>query len=120
MSRWLMAAVVVVVLAGEAPTASGQFYDGNSLHEDCQARGDAALMEEASCLGYVAGIFDLLFVLNSGELGGAIVQFCYPKNGTQGQMRDVVKLWLETHPEKRHEYGAKLVVIALNEAFPCE
>jgi hypothetical protein len=40
-----------------------------------------------------------------------------PKDVEAGQIRDVVKLYLEKHPELRHEIAPMLIRDALLEAF---
>jgi hypothetical protein len=42
-----------------------------------------------------------------------------PESVTQGQMVDIVKLWLRDHPHKRHLSAESLIVAALKEKFPC-
>jgi len=38
---------------------------------------------------------------------------------TAQQLRDIVKLYLRGHPEKRHLPASDLVTAAINENFPC-
>lgn len=45
--------------------------------------------------------------------------FCFPKNVTKGQAMDVIKQYLEKHPEERHQNASDLLLIALKEAWPC-
>jgi hypothetical protein len=46
---------------------------------------------------------------------------CWSDNRvTVGQLMDVVKLWLEKNPGKRHFSAPSLVAAALSEAFPCQ
>jgi hypothetical protein len=44
--------------------------------------------------------------------------FKVPSNVEAGQIFDVVKNYLEKHPEKRHQSASSLVMMALKEAFP--
>jgi hypothetical protein len=69
---------------------------GNALTEDCQK-------SEAFCKGYVMGV----------AVGAQIEQespLCLPNAVTGTQQKDVVKLWLRQHPEKRH-LGAGFLVL---------
>lgn len=45
---------------------------------------------------------------------------CIPAEVTNGQSVDVVKKYLESNPETRHEYMGNLVIKALNKAYPCK
>jgi hypothetical protein len=44
---------------------------------------------------------------------------CIRDGVTVTQIADVVKLWLQKHPENRDYAAAGLVAAALEEAFPC-
>jgi Rap1a immunity proteins len=65
-------------------------------------------------LGYVAAIADA-----SGQRGVEGRRTCAPPNVTLQQDVDVVKRYLEMHPEQRQYVAEGLVALALSEAFPC-
>ena len=98
---------------GEARAAA--FEDGNELFQNCQSdeepegtkQGDAS---RGLCLGYVLGAYDA---------GGKNYAICVPVGVTAAQVKDVVRHWLQSHPEKRHLPAAGLVLDALLEKFPC-
>ena len=115
MTRWIAAAVVVLVLvlAGEARAAS--FVEGNDLHEWCENEGAG---NQSACAAYVMGIADVItFIKIEGDFKS---RACFSKQMTSVQLADVVKRWLEQYPEYRHYSAAGLVGSALAEAFPCE
>ena len=114
MTRWIVAATVVLVLAGEARAAlRTSWTDGNDLHKWCS---DQASVHQAACIIYSTAIAD---VMVTGPVSGW--RACFPEAGTQRQQfGDIVSRWLERHPEKRHLSAEGLVAQALSEAFPCE
>ncbi len=67
------------------------------------------------CVGVVTAIADTLATY--GVYG---FRACFPAHSTRGQAEDVVKRYLDQHPEKRHYVAADLVAMALAEAFPCK
>ena len=111
----LAAATAAVALACLPASAQGArfFYTGNELWSLCSGKSDYA---SGVCIGFVAGVADTLAV-GTGILG--LGRACFPEQVTEGQARDVVKRYLEQHPERRHYTAANLVAEALVEAFPC-
>src|SRR5688500_17634980 len=70
--------------------------------------GDAMTVFRAgNCVGYVWGV--------AGALDGS--SFCLSKGVQQRQVIDVVKRWLDDHPEVRHFAASCLVAEALKEKF---
>jgi hypothetical protein len=45
--------------------------------------------------------------------------FCFPKGVEGPQIVDVIKRWLDEHPEVRHYSASSLIAEALKEKFPC-
>jgi hypothetical protein len=69
------------------------------------------------CAGFVVGIADAMSNV-TGVLGR---RACIPLPAVpRGQVIDVVKRYLEQHPETRHDSAVSLVAQALSEAFPCK
>jgi len=48
-----------------------------------------------------------------------IKYYCVPPNVENGQVIDVVKVYLRDHPETRQYSAPTLVMLALKEKFPC-
>ncbi len=113
MTRWLMATVAVLVLAGEA--RGDGWTTGNVLHEWCSGE---TVWHQRMCAGFVSGIADSMVNAPVWEWSTCFPPF--PNTVTRGQLTDIVKRWLEQHPENRHLGAAGLVTAALSEAFPCE
>ncbi|WP_425417023.1 Rap1a/Tai family immunity protein [Oricola indica] len=97
-----------------ANKASASFYDGNELIKYCRA--DDATAGSWFCMGYIASVID---VVESST--GITERFpvCLPGNVKLGQIVDVVKKYLETHPEIRHQPAAYLTIDALQEVWRC-
>ena len=106
----IRAALVFLVFSLWAAEALSAFYDGNALFADCEKGDENNPTEWGICMGYTIGLADAFDER----------MFCVPPNAKQGQVTDVVKLWLRDHPEKRHSAGSSLVLNALKEKFPCE
>lgn len=72
-------------------------------------RGDA--FDSALSIGYIEGVGDSLKAADA---------ICPPTGSTRGQGMDVVRKYLDSHPESRHLNGAVIVTAALKSAFPCK
>lgn len=122
MSRWLMAAVVMLVLAGEARGEwTTGWTTGNDLHRWCSSDGDnEGSWEQAVCSGYIIGVADEM--VNSGNplQNPGNWAACIPVGVSRLQIRDIAARHIDQHPEFRHLLAHWLVERALAEAFPCE
>jgi hypothetical protein len=87
-------------------SAAAGFWDGNKLLSDINSETYSG---KALALGYVIGVHDSFDTL----------LFCTPENSSQGQLRDVVKKYLENNPASRHKSADVLIVNALQQNFPC-
>lgn len=87
-------------------TSQAQYQSGNDLYGDLIGRTDA---EQMFALGYVVGVVD------------AYIQkeVCVPQNVTQGQLAEVVTLFLAGRPQIRHQPADVLVVLAVRQHWPC-
>ena len=87
-------------------TAQAQYQSGNELYSDLIGRTDA---EQMFALGYVVGVVD------------AYIQkeVCVPQSVTQGQLAEVVKQFLGSRPQIRHQPADILVVLAVRQHWPC-
>ena len=112
-SRAILVAVVFSALvAGGQATA--EIIDGNKLLADCQDGDNPNARESTTkwgtCFGYISGVADALVPAGL---------YCMPGGATAGQIAEVVKLYIQNHPEKRYMSAPKLTVDALSERFPC-
>jgi hypothetical protein len=62
-----------------------------------------------ACVGYIWG------ATSTAAQAGSI---CL-KGAQANQLIDVIKQWLQTHPEIRQNSASSLVIMALMEKFPC-
>ncbi len=99
---------LLLALALVAGSAHAEFWNGNDLLEKMTGTN----MEQIMALGYVMGVFD-------SQRSSTI---CPPTNSgiTAGQMRDVVKNYLERNPQHRHHTGDLVTVVALATVWPCK
>jgi len=95
--------------------AVANFYDGNKLHdfmrdyELLEAKSPDADMKNAFFYaGYVAGISDAYNDL-----------ICKPENTQLGQLWGVVAKYLKAHPERWNRPASELILVALQDAYPC-
>jgi Rap1a immunity proteins len=105
--------ILLFLWLGQVTPVRAAFKDGNDLHNACQQTQEG--IEGLYCMGYIVAIADVL------ESGSSINGFraCLRQNMRAGQVVDVVKRWLQDHPQDR-DYGAPgLVAAALQDAFPC-
>jgi Ssp1 endopeptidase immunity protein Rap1a len=67
-----------------------------------------------ACLGYVVAAAE---IADGGYLQGH--RTCIPKGITEGRLQEVVRRYLDKHPEYKGYIGYQVVVVSLVEAFPC-
>jgi len=86
--------------------ASAEFLSGNDL---LSRMNSEEVMQRMFALGYVAGVSDAQQHVFS----------CPPSGVTNGQVRDVVRSYLEANPSIRHKTADLLVTDALKQVWPC-
>lgn len=87
--------------------------DGNELYGYCT---DDGYFLQGMCLGYIRGtiaMFSLSAELNKTQ------NFCIPSSVTTGQTRDVVVQYMRRNASQRHYPSAGIIMLAINEAWPC-
>lgn len=90
-------------------------YDGYDLHMLCSAPVSTPFMLSAGiCLGYVTAIAG---VLQDAPVDGR--RACIPKTVSSDQKQDIVKRWLDRHPEARGLTASRAAVRAFVETYPC-
>jgi hypothetical protein len=94
------------VLLAASLSAQAEFFTGNTLYSRMISTDT---IEKIMALGFVAGVHDA----TEGNL------HCSGPTVTTGQVRDVVKMFLEKNPSTRDMSATLLVTVALSEAFPC-
>lgn len=86
--------------------ASAEFISGNELLSNL--KGD--LDERMFAIGYIAGVSDFL--------DGMTV--CSPEGVTLGQIRDLIRDYLDKNPQKRHYSADSLIRNRLEQLWPCQ
>lgn len=87
--------------------ANATFISGNEL---LQKMNSPENIEKAFALGYVTGVFDSF---------DEIVHCNAPLSVTAGQVRDIVKKYLENNPATRNKSAELLIATAINQLWPC-
>ncbi len=87
-------------------SCQAEFYSGNALLRLMSGQQ----VEQDIATGYVAGVAD----------AHAGIIWCGPPQVSVGQIRDVVKKYLEQYPEKRHFAADSNVAVALRTVWPCK
>ncbi len=113
MSRWIVAAALVLALAGEARATA---INGNELFESCK---DTLGPGQFRCLEYTRGVVDMMVIVRVTGVDFPVPVPCFPENANITQLRDIVVRWLEEHPETRHEPALGEMWAAFLAAFPC-
>lgn len=99
-----------MAVAGQSST----WLNGNDLWEYCGS--DSASPSSLACMDYVMGVADAMTAHHEGVNG---FHACFRATMTRGQIIDVVKRWLQNHPENRSYTAAGIVAAALQQSFPC-
>ncbi len=96
---------LILTLAFLCNAAHAEFWDGNTLHQ----RLNGTQIEQSIALGYVIGVSDAL----------QKATHCIPSNVTAGQIRDMMKNYLENTPANRHFSADSLISSVLKSQWPC-
>lgn len=103
-------AIATAALVALCATAHANFKDGNRLLADLNNTGASnTQIMPALGLGYIMGVAD--------AYGG--ITHCPPDNVTAGQVRDMVRNYLENNPAIRHLPANQIVVSVLRGVWPC-
>ena len=105
-------AILSCVLVREA---KADFTSGNELWDACSADAQKEPEKAIFCTSYILGAGETFQVLQVANQ----VSYCVPPKVENGQVIDVVKLYLKDHPESRQYSSPTLIMLALKEKFPC-
>lgn len=96
-------ALIMALMVG---SAHAEFMDGNKLLSDLQS-------------GYVENrMYGMGYIIGIADMGRGYIN-CMPENATAGQIRDMVKNYLENTPAERHQTGDILINRVLKAVWPC-
>ncbi|MQX49640.1 Rap1a/Tai family immunity protein [Sinorhizobium medicae] len=82
--------------------------DGKLLSDWCRS-------QDPELLTYVSGVVDTLL-----EGSGPNTEACLPGSTSRMEIVEQTCRWLKESPENRHQSGAKVVLGALEFAYPCK
>lgn len=128
MKRWYVLIVIISVLTGTQARAKSSHYvfTGKDIYESC--RHAVAGLDKAGeyddhrfgvCAGYIAGIVDFHTVVTTVEsLPGDM--FCLPEDISTAEVMRSVTQYLADNTRKHHDLAAYLVILALQNAYPCQ
>ena len=103
--------VVMLVVSGQA---ASYYRTGNDLLPHCKS-GTSFL--EGYCRGFITSAVDTSKSWKEWE--GLDTNICTPKGVTESQLQRVVVKYLAANPDEMRNAASKLVLKALQEAFPC-
>lgn len=102
-----MKAIITALALVATAAAHAEFYDGNELMEGINSTSN---VKYGGALGYIMGVTDTLRGVST----------CPPPNTTAGQLRDMVKMYLEQYPANRTFTGDAIVHRVVSTAWPCQ
>jgi len=107
-------ALAMMSLPTVAATPVHAILHGNDLLQVCKSVPDDPDAVDG-CDTYIIGATDALDLVAQH-----LTNICRPQHHAIQQLRDIAVSWLEEHPEERHRPAAKLIALALAEAWPCK
>lgn len=107
MTRWLL--LYLVLFSAVSFNVEAAYQSGNKLKADL--KNDSGTHNEMFAMGYIVGATEVLEDYKD---------VCIADGVTQGQLKDVVKKYLDENPESLHEAAYVLVYSALRKVWPCK
>lgn len=80
------------------------------------------IVDSNYCEGYVVGVVHSITIKDNNGIGidGMNPPLACPRQGvTFAQTKDIIKNYLYAHPESRDKNSSRLILAAMQEAFPC-
>lgn len=102
----LIKLLILVALFWPAPKANAEFFTGNGLLNLLQSH---EIIDRIHGLGYVQGVFDAY----------SNITICPPAGVTAGQVRDMIKNYLENNPAIRNKTADIIIRDAFKLVWPC-
>ena len=127
MNKLIFALVILLLL----PSIVYGVSTGNDLENLCIAEKDKTSDKgtkewlDVSCMLYIQGTIlgwkaGMIMGGRDDFADGNIGGICISKQSTANQWSDIVKNYLRMHPEKLQEPATIVVILAIEEAFPCK
>lgn len=95
-------------------------HDGNWLQSNCAEYvkdNPSDGVKVGACIGYVTGFVEG-WDLNGFASNG--LRLCFPNGVTNEQLVKIVYKYLNDHPERLHMEAGTLVLMILDDTFPCD
>jgi hypothetical protein len=105
MKTYTLVLIILLTIPAKASLSAGNYFNGNDIYAFATSEDP---VKEALFNGYVSGVMDA----NTEIL-------CVPVEVTLQQAADIVRKYLEQHPDIRHFAGRGFVILSITEAFPC-
>ena len=112
MRRAIIAGLAAGALLAPGHTVAAGYVSGAELLRKCAG---APGYDQSVCLGYVAGVADLM---DDGR-PVARQRACVPDEVVVGQLRNAVRAWLSERQDRLETPASGLVAQALAETYPC-
>src|SRR6476620_2095156 len=109
-------AVAAILSCLSVREAKSDFTSGDQLWDACAADEQKEPVKAIFCTTYILGAGETFQVL---QVANQVRFYCVPPKVENGQVIDVVKLYLRDHPESRQYSSPTLIMLALKEKFPC-
>lgn len=110
--------LTIALMLGVSSVDAGGSKDGNDLlSEFKKCDMDGTSLYCGSYTGYIIGISDTYEFIQDWK--GFDPTICTPGAVTVGQLKAIVRKYLDNNPELLHLDAAGLVLTALRKAFPC-
>lgn len=124
LKKLLLAVTLSFILMPNANAEKIRMWSGNSWLIPCNEEAGNSICEsytegviEGWYFGYAQGKYDLTG--DKALTPESSTPFCLPASGSTKQYVQVVKKYMEAHPEVLHMPAAYLIYRAMYKAFPC-
>jgi len=105
-----LAMLWVVPARAQAP----DLFIGNGYLKACT---ETEPIHRAVCTQYTLGMTEMLLALEAAHFVKPL--FCAPDQVTGNQKRDILVKFLKDNPAIRHAATPRLLIVALQQAYPC-
>ena len=119
--------IYISLVVGLLLNSSASYADGNKLLQQCsevEKVMDGTMTDDkfgaSFCLGLIGGIQQTVKIVREISGNEAAINTCIPENVNNGQAVRVVSAYLRANPAKLHKDEMVLIILALQEAFPCD
>ena len=113
----ILAALVLLSMAGNVCATEGFAFSGNSLKDYCDLDDTYA---SGFCSGYITGVIHGVTSEAIANKKAHSTAGCIPNTVTIEQGTLIVIKFLNDNPELLHLAATRLITSAMSEAFPCD